>query len=207
LARRQLARHERLAVRLCTRGPGGWTLSDKVSWRRPNERKGWRNGSPDRAQRHSGWNSAVTLERLRARSWMGCVRSSLLEHHGRGRQKLLGLGSIRLSGTMPNGQYGVLTPRRLYPITHSHATFAGVDLGHTVRSPDTPRIGDIPVSARAVLAIGRAYFEITDPDEYSRTRAALGAIEGHDRSADRRSRAQGRPSSPIASLTVASNRS
>jgi hypothetical protein len=53
----------------------------------------------------------------------------------------------------------------------------GIDLGHTVRSRDTPRIGDIPVSARAVLAIGRAYFEITDPDEYSRTRSELGIVD------------------------------
>jgi hypothetical protein len=67
--------------------------------------------------------------------------------------------------------------RRLYPIVHSQATLGGVDLGHTVRSRDTPRIGGIPVSARAVLAIGRAYFEITDPDEYSRTRAELGIVD------------------------------
>jgi hypothetical protein len=78
---------------------------------------------------------------------------------------------------MPNGQYGILTPRRLYPIVRSHAMLDGVDLGHTVRSRDTPLIGRIPVSARAVLAIGRAYFQITDPDEYARTRAELARVD------------------------------
>jgi hypothetical protein len=112
--------------------------------------------------------------RIPERAWRSSLLRRVME---RAAKRILGLGSIRLSGSMPDGQYGVLTPRRMYPIAHSHAMFDGVDLGHTVRSRETPRIGDIPVSARAVLAIGRAYFEITNPDEYSRTRAELRSVD------------------------------
>jgi hypothetical protein len=112
--------------------------------------------------------------RLPERAWRSRFLRRVLEGAAK---RFLRLGSIRLSGTMPNGQYGVLTPRRLYPITHSRAVLDGIDLGHTVRSRNTPRIGDIPVSARAVLAIGRAYFEITDPDEYARTKAELEKVD------------------------------
>ena len=108
--------------------------------------------------------------RIPERAWRSRLLLRLIEGAAR---RFLRLGSIRLSGTMPNGQYGVLTPRRVYPISRSHAVLNGVDLGHTVRSRETPRIGEIPVSARAVLAIGRGYFEITDPDEHRRTKAAL----------------------------------
>lgn len=88
-------------------------------------------------------------------------------------KRVLGLGSIRMAGTMPNGQYGVLAPQRLFPIVRSHAQLNGVDLGHTIRATDNPRIGDIPLTARPVLAIGRAYFEILDPEEHERTKAGL----------------------------------
>jgi hypothetical protein len=77
---------------------------------------------------------------LPERAW----RSRLLRRVMEGVAKTsLGLRWIRLSGKMPNGQYGVFAPRRLYPIVH----LDGVDLGHTVWSRDTPRIGDMPVSA------------------------------------------------------------
>ena len=99
--------------------------------------------------------------RIPERAWRSRVLHRVMEAAAK---RFLGLGAVRLSGTMPNGQYGVLTPRRLYPIKRSHAMFDGIDLGHTVRSRETPRIGDVPLSARAVLAIGRGYFQITDAD-------------------------------------------
>jgi hypothetical protein len=113
--------------------------------------------------------------RIPERAWRSSLLRRVME---RAAKRILGLsGPSAYPAQCPTGQYGVLTPRRMYPIAHSHAMFDGVDLGHTVRSRETPRIGDIPVSARAVLAIGRAYFEITNPDEYSRTRAELRSVD------------------------------
>ncbi|MBI3648653.1 MAG: hypothetical protein HY240_07895 [Actinobacteria bacterium] len=113
--------------------------------------------------------------RIPERTWRSRSLHRVME---RAAKTFLRLGSVRMSGTMPNGQYGVLSPRRMYPVVWSRAEFDGVDLGHIIRSRETPRIGDIPVSARAVLAIGRGYFEILDPEEHARTKAALGHADG-----------------------------
>ena len=112
--------------------------------------------------------------RIPERAWHSQLLRRAMEGAARG---FLGLGSVRLSGTMPNGQYGVLTPRRLYPVERSRAIFDGVDLGRTVRSREAPCIGDVPLSARAVLAIGRGYFEITDANEYVRTKAEVRTVD------------------------------
>ncbi|MFE3635024.1 hypothetical protein [Streptomyces sp. NPDC059168] len=92
----------------------------------------------------------------------------------RARERLaraLGMGDLRLSGTMPSGHTGTLMPQRMYFVDDSHATFDGVDLGHPVRLIENPRIGDVPLPARGTLAIGQAVWEILDPAEYERTRA------------------------------------
>jgi hypothetical protein len=42
--------------------------------------------------------------------------------------------------------------------------------GAPVRLRENPRIGDVPLPARGILAIGQAVWEILDPAEYERTR-------------------------------------
>ncbi|WP_208852837.1 hypothetical protein [Streptomyces chartreusis] len=91
----------------------------------------------------------------------------------RARERLaraLGLGDLQLSGTMPSGHTGTLMPQRMYYVDDSHGTFDGVDLGHPTRLRENPRIGDVPLPARGVLAVGQAVWEILDPAEYERTR-------------------------------------
>ncbi|MFB6189531.1 MAG: hypothetical protein ABEI57_06575 [Halapricum sp.] len=83
------------------------------------------------------------------------------------------IGTVRLVGTAPNGQRTVLLPRQLYPIVTGSATLDGVDLGRPVRSKTNPTIGSVALPARPMLAIGEAYFEILDREEYDRTRAEL----------------------------------
>jgi hypothetical protein len=60
---------------------------------------------------------------------------------------------------------------QLYLVDDSRATLDGVDLGRPVRLQENPRIGDVPLPARGVLAIGQASWEILDQAEYQRTRA------------------------------------
>jgi hypothetical protein len=83
---------------------------------------------------------------------------------------ILGMGDIRLSGTMPSGHVGILMPERLYFIDHAAAVLSGDDLGHTACVSPNPQIGQVPLPARGVLAVGQAAWEILDNDEYTRTR-------------------------------------
>lgn len=72
----------------------------------------------------------------------------------------LGMGQLRLSGTMPSGHRGTLMPKQMYFTDDSQATLDGVDLGRPVHLRASPTIGEIPLPARGVLAVGQAAFEI-----------------------------------------------
>lgn len=87
--------------------------------------------------------------------------------------RLFDLGDITLSGRLPNGHFGILMPRRMFPIGSASARFAGVDLGRGVRVPINPSIGELRLPARPTFAVGGAYFEIRDAEEYERTRHEL----------------------------------
>ena len=85
--------------------------------------------------------------------------------------RALGMGDVRLSGVMPSGHYGTLMPQEMFFIEDSKAVLDGVDLGRPAHVEDNPRIGEVPLPARGVLAIGQAAWRILDPAEYERTRA------------------------------------
>lgn len=93
----------------------------------------------------------------------------------RARERLayvLGMGDLQLSGVTPSGHSGTLMPQRMYLIEDSTATLGRADLGRPTRLASNPRIGDVPLPARGVLAIGQAQWRILDPLEYERTRLA-----------------------------------
>ncbi len=83
----------------------------------------------------------------------------------------LGMGDIRMSGTMPSGHVGTLMPKRMFLIERSRAILEGVDLGSPTRLRENPKIGEVPLPSRGVLAIGGAAWRIADQAEYERTRA------------------------------------
>lgn len=96
----------------------------------------------------------------------------------RARERLasaLGMGQLRLTGTMPSGHTGMLMPARMYYIDHSHATLDGVDLGQPARLQANPTIGEVTLPARGVLATGQAMWQILDPAEYEDTRSQAAA--------------------------------
>lgn len=84
--------------------------------------------------------------------------------------RALGMGNLTLSGVTPSGHTGTVIPTRLYYINHAQATLDGLDLGRPARLDKNPTIGDLPLPARGVLAIGQAMFEVRDPAEFSRLR-------------------------------------
>ncbi|HEV8274774.1 MAG TPA: hypothetical protein VGQ26_03615 [Streptosporangiaceae bacterium] len=93
----------------------------------------------------------------------------------------LGMGQLRLTGTMPSGHTGTLMPQRMYYIGDSQATLDGADLGHPIRLRANPTIGGVTLPARGVLATGQAAWEILDPAEYERTRSQTADVGGGDR--------------------------
>ncbi len=65
----------------------------------------------------------------------------------------------------------------MYFINQSRAVLEGVELGRPAQVQDNPKIGDVALPARGVLAIGQAVWKIVDPVEYERTRAEIVAAE------------------------------
>jgi hypothetical protein len=86
-------------------------------------------------------------------------------------RRVLGMGDLRLSGTMPSGHVGTLMPQRMYLIENATAALDGNDLGRPTRAARNPRIGEIALPARGVLAVGQAAWAILEGEEYQRTRA------------------------------------
>lgn len=87
--------------------------------------------------------------------------------------RLLGAGRIQLAGKMPSGHFGILMPQRMYFINRTKIEFEGEDLGQPVRVRPNPKIGDVPLPARGIFAIGEAHWEILDVNEYGEMRTAL----------------------------------
>ena len=85
-------------------------------------------------------------------------------------RRVLGMGDLRMRGTMPSGHVATLMPQRMYLIDEATGTLDGVDLGRPARLSSTPDIGGFPMPARGVLAIGQAAWHILDGGEYARTR-------------------------------------
>ena len=79
-------------------------------------------------------------------------------------QRMLGLGEIRMSGTMPSGHEGILMPQRMYLIDETTAVLDGTDLGRATHVTPNPDIGGVPLPARGVLAIGQAAWAIPTDD-------------------------------------------
>jgi hypothetical protein len=127
---------------------------------------------------------AINAMSARLPMWTWRPRSLL-----RGREllarRVLRMGDIRMSGTMPSGHSGTLMPQRMYFIDDAVATLDGTDLGRAARVSPNPHIGGVPLPARGVLAIGQAAWPILDHDEFARTRAETQSAVGSVGSAAR----------------------
>lgn len=94
--------------------------------------------------------------RLPTATW----RSRSLVHARERLARALGMGQLRMSGVMPSGHTGTLMPKRMYLVDDARAALDGTDLGRPVRLPANPVIGDVPLPARGVLAVGGAAFGV-----------------------------------------------
>ena len=85
--------------------------------------------------------------------------------------RALGMGAVPLRGVTPSGHLGTMMPQRIYLISDTAATLNGTEFGTPARLRANPMIGDVPLPARGVLAIGQGVWEILDPHENHLTRA------------------------------------
>jgi hypothetical protein len=70
---------------------------------------------------------------------------------------------------MPSGHVGILMPQRMYFIDQATAVLDNEDLGQAVRISPNPQIGQVPLPARGVLAVGQAAWAILGNDERALT--------------------------------------
>ena len=81
--------------------------------------------------------------------------------------RMLGVGHVGLSGTMPNGQSFVANPRTIWMVKRSRATLAGEDYDTPAPLGEQSRLGGFWIPQRGVLAVGDLYFESFDSTRHS----------------------------------------
>jgi hypothetical protein len=81
----------------------------------------------------------------------------------------LGTGEMRLAGTTSNGQTFTVSPRTVWTVAASRATFDGEDLGPTGPLRTQARLGDFRLPQRGIAVVGTGHFETFDPDRHLRS--------------------------------------
>jgi len=75
---------------------------------------------------------------------------------------VLRAGTVRLTGTAPNGQRFMIAPREVWLAT-GRATLGGVDLGSSGPLTEQARLGDFHVPQRGIFVVGSGHFDVYDP--------------------------------------------
>jgi hypothetical protein len=101
-----------------------------------------------------------TMARLMPGSWWH--RPRVLRAMGAMAGRLLRAGEMSLQGQAPNGQRFVVNPMRIWMVD-GHASISGEALGEPGPLAAQVRLGDFWIPQRGLFAVGRAFFERTDP--------------------------------------------
>jgi hypothetical protein len=101
---------------------------------------------------------------------------SLLAAMGRAAAPVLRAGRIRLSGTVPNGQWFKASPRQIWNVADSTAVLDGVDLGPPGLLPEQARLGDFWLPQRGIFWAGGTSLEEFDPNRHRAPRPAAQEI-------------------------------
>ena len=78
----------------------------------------------------------------------------------------LGVGKVRLSGTMPNGQWFTAAPVEIWAVEDSRATLHGHDLGSPKPLRQQTRLGGFWLPQRGIFMRGFGTFETFDPERH-----------------------------------------
>jgi hypothetical protein len=86
----------------------------------------------------------------------------------------LGVGELRLTGRVPNGQRFIANPLSIWTVPSAKAIIDGRNLGAVAPLREQPKLGDFWIPRTGLFAIGRAFFDAFDPKIHS---AAIGRTE------------------------------
>lgn len=98
--------------------------------------------------------------------WMWISRS-ILGAMGRMAGPMLGVGRVRLTGTMPNGQSFTAAPVEIWAVADSRAILDGRDLGAPTPLPTQEKVGGFWVPQRGIFMRGFGHFDAFDPSRHT----------------------------------------
>lgn len=75
---------------------------------------------------------------------------------------LLGVGRIKLTGNLPNGQEFRIAPRRVWAVADSSAVLRGEDLGSVGPHPVQGNLADFQLPQRGICVVAQGRFEAFD---------------------------------------------
>jgi hypothetical protein len=81
---------------------------------------------------------------------------------------MLGVGRVRLTGLMPNGQNFMVGPRLIWSVAQSTARLGGVDFGEPGPLPEQARLADFWLPQSGIFAVGTAHVENFDPARHAK---------------------------------------
>lgn len=93
----------------------------------------------------SAWRSAATLAAM-----------------SRAVGPLLGTGRVQLAGTLPNGQWYRIAPKKVWTVRNSRATWNGRELGAPRSLTEQACLGDFRLPQRGICVVGHGCFETFD---------------------------------------------
>jgi hypothetical protein len=100
---------------------------------------------------------------LPERAW---ASRPVLAAMGRLAGPLLGIGEMRLTGSVPNGQRFRVAPRQIWAVRDSRAVLHGTDLGAVAPLTTQGRLADFHLPQRGLCVIGTARFDRFDPQHH-----------------------------------------
>jgi hypothetical protein len=77
--------------------------------------------------------------------------------------RVLGVGRVRLTGTVPNGQRYMTNPLKVWRVADVTATLHDRVLGSPGALEPQAELGDFAIPQRGIFVLGRAFFEPFDP--------------------------------------------
>ncbi|ART69329.1 hypothetical protein BTO20_12680 [Mycobacterium dioxanotrophicus] len=75
---------------------------------------------------------------------------------------LLGTGRVQLAGTLPNGQWYRIAPKKVWTVRNSRATWNGRELGAPRSLTEQACLGDFRLPQRGICVVGHGCFETFD---------------------------------------------
>lgn len=114
----------------------------------------------------------VDITRTPATRLMTTVARSMPDAMGRSRRILslmspvvgpvLGIGRIKLTGDLPNGQEFRIAPKRVWAVADSTAVVGGEDLGPMGPHPEQGSLADFQLPQRGIVVVAQGRFEAFD---------------------------------------------